>query len=37
MKKATCKTKNFSILQAFLLITIALLTAVSIYCYVIKY
>ena len=37
MKKATCKTKNFSILLAFLLITIALLTAVSIYCYVIKY
>ena len=36
-KKATCKTKYFNILLAFLLITIALLIAVSIYCYVIKY
>ena len=37
MKKATCKTQNFYILLAFLLITIALLVAVSIYCYLIKY
>ena len=36
-KKATCKTQNFYILHAFLLITIALLIAVSIYCYLIKY
>ena len=36
-KKATCKTQNFYILLAFLLITILLLTAVSIYCYLIKY
>ena len=35
-KKATCKTQNFYILLAFLLITIALLIAVSIYCYLIK-
>ena len=35
-KKATCKSKNFYILLAFLLITFALLTAVSIYCYLIK-
>ena len=32
--KTTCKTQNFCILCAFLLITI--LTAVSIYCYLIK-
>ena len=32
-----CKTKSFYILLAFLLITIALLIAVSIYCYLIKY
>ena len=32
-KNATCKTKNFYILLAFLLITIALLIAVNIYCY----
>ena len=32
-KKLTCKTQNFYILLAFLLITIALLIAVSIYCY----
>ena len=31
-KKATCKMKNFYILLAFLLITKALLIAVSIYC-----
>ena len=36
-KKATCKTQNFHILFAFLLITIALLIAASIYCYLIKY
>ena len=40
-KKSTCKTQNFNILPAFILITIALLilvfTAVSIYCYLIKY
>ena len=36
-KKATCKTQNFYILLAFLLIIIALLIAVSIYCYLIKY
>ena len=36
-KKATCKTRNFYILLAFLLITTALLIAVSIYCYFIKY
>ena len=36
-KKATCKMLNFYILLAFLLITFALLIAVSIYCYLIKY
>ena len=36
-KKAICKTHNFYILLAFLLITIALLIAASIYCYLIKY
>ena len=36
-KKATCKTQKFYILLAFLLITIALLIAVIIYCYLIKY
>ena len=36
-KKATCKMQNFFILLAFLLINIALLIAVSIYCYLIKY
>ena len=36
-KKASCKTQIFYILLAFLLITIALLIAVSIYCYLIKY
>ena len=35
-KKATWKTQNFYILLAFLLITIALLIAVSIYRYLIK-
>ena len=36
-KKVTCKTQNFYILLAFLLITIALLIGVSIYYYLIKY
>ena len=36
-KKAICKTQNFYILLAFLLITIVLLIAVSIYCHSIKY
>ena len=36
-KYIACKTQNFCILLAFLLITIALLIAVSIYCYLIKY
>ena len=36
-KKATCKMQNFSILLTFLLITIALLISVRIYCYQIKY
>ena len=36
-KKAICKMQNFYILLAFLLILIALLIAVSICCYLIKY
>ena len=36
-KNMTCKTQSFYILLAFLLITIALLIAVCIYCFVIKY
>ena len=36
-KNIISKTQNFYILLAFLLITIGLLTAVSIYCYLIKY
>ena len=36
-KKATCKTQNFYILLTFSLIAIALLIAVSTYCYLIKY
>ena len=36
-KKTTCKTQNFYILLEFLLISISLLVAVSIYCYLIKY
>ena len=36
-KNITCKTQNFYILLAFLLITITLLIAVSIYRYLIKY
>ena len=35
--KTTCKTQIFYILLSFLLITIALLITVSIYCYLIKY
>ena len=35
-KKAICKMQTFYILPAFLLITITLLIAVSIYCYLIK-
>ena len=37
IKRKICKRHNFYILLAFLLITIALLIAVSIYCYLIKY
>ena len=37
LKKATYKTQNFYILFAFLSITVALLIAVSIYCYLIKH
>ena len=36
-KKVNCKIKNFYILLTFLLIAIALLITVSIYCYLIKY
>ena len=36
-KKATCKMQSFYISLGFLLITIAFLTAVRIYCYLIKY
>ena len=36
-KKSTCKTQSLYILLSFLLITIALLIAVSFYCYMIKY
>ena len=36
-KKVTCKTQNFHVLLAFLSITISVLIAVSIYCYLIKY
>ena len=36
-EKLACKTQNFYILLAFLSITIALMIAVSIYCYLIKY
>ena len=35
-RKATCKMCNFYILLAFLLINIALLIAINIYCYMIK-
>ena len=36
-KNITSKTQSFYILLAFLLITITLFIAVSIYCYLIKY
>ena len=36
-KKATCKTQNFYVLLAFLLITLALFIALSIFCYLIRY
>ena len=36
-KNITCKTQNFCVLLAFLLNTITLLIAVSIYCHLIKY
>ena len=36
-KNITCKTQNSYLLLSFLLITIALLIAVSIYYYLIKY
>ena len=36
-KNITYKTQNFYILLTFLLITISLLIAVSIYCYLIKH
>ena len=36
-KKAICETQSFYILLEFLLITIALLIAVSIYCYLLTY
>ena len=36
-KKVICKTQSFHILLAFLLTTIALLIAFSIYCCLIKY
>ena len=36
-KEAICKMQNFYILLAFSLITIALLIAISFYCYLIKY
>ena len=36
-KKAISKTQNFYMLLTFLLITLALLIAVSIYCYSMKY
>ena len=36
-KNITCKTQNFYILLAFLLITIVLLIAIIIYCYLMKY
>ena len=35
--KVNCRTQNFYILLAFVLITIALLIAVSIYCSLLKY
>ena len=37
LKKATCRIQSFHILLISLLITIASLIALSIYCYLIKY
>ena len=37
LKNIICETKSIYILLAFLLVTIAFLIAVSIYCYLIKY
>ena len=37
IKRATCKMQNIFILLSFFLITIALLIAFSIYCYLVKY
>ena len=37
IKKVDCQSQNFYFLLAFLLITNALLIAVSIYCYLIKH
>ena len=37
MKKASCKVQNLNISLAFLLTTMALLIAVSFFCYLIKY
>ena len=36
-KSIICETQSFYVLHSFLLITIAILIAVSIYCYLIKY
>ena len=36
-EKTTCKLQNFYILVAFIIISIALMIAFSIYCYLIKY
>ena len=36
-EKTACKIYNFYILLAFLLIIVALLIAISIYCYLIRY
>ena len=36
-KNITCETQNFFILLGFLLITISLLIAVSVYCHLMKY
>ena len=37
IKRVTCKTQNFYVLLALLLITMALLIALSMCCYLIKY
>ena len=37
IEKATCKTQNFYIPLEFLLISLALLIAARIYCYLLKY